>query len=65
MRRSVSFRTLRKASTKSCARLAESENNDGLGASSAAAADAVFVTVVSGSQENVVVAGRFQKNSLP
>jgi hypothetical protein len=50
-RRSVSFRTWRKASTKFWAKLPESENNDGQGAASVAAADAGFVTTVSGSGE--------------
>ena len=60
--RLVSFRTARKASVKPWAGLAESENNDGLG--EASAADAGFVTGVSGSGENVRLEQRFPENSL-
>jgi hypothetical protein len=42
--------------------LPESENSDGQGAASAA--DAGFVTVVSGSEENVGLAEGFPENSL-
>ena len=47
-RRSVSSRTVRNASTRSWARLPEPENSDGQGAADAAAADAGFVTGISG-----------------
>ena len=63
-RRSVSFRTVRKASTRSWARLPESENNDGQGAASVAAADAGFVTMVSGWGENVALADGFPGTSV-
>ncbi len=45
-----------KASTRFWARLPESENNDGRGAAKLAAADAGFVTTVSGWEENVALA---------
>src|SRR5260370_15017124 len=63
VRRWVSRRTARKASTKFWARLPESENNDGPGAASAAA-DAGFVTGVSGREQNVAVADGVPENSL-
>jgi hypothetical protein len=54
---------VRKASTRYCtgslARLPESENNDGQGAAGAAAADAGFVTILSGPEENVALANGF------
>jgi hypothetical protein len=63
-RRSVSFRTSRKAFTRFWARVSESENNDGQGSASVAATDADFVTTVSSSGENVALAEGFPENGL-
>src|SRR6202043_1828987 len=57
-RRSVSPRTARNASTRSWARLPESEKSDGW-VENAAAADTDLVTMVSDGEENVALANWF------